>query len=826
MSRATYIQTNFTGGELSPRLDGRVDITKFKNGCRVVENMTILPHGGARKRSGSRFVIEQKNGTDDVYFIPFQYNVEQSYMLMFGPSYIWFFADGGIITHDAVSISTIGAYDPCEITTSTAHNLNNGDWIVITGVGGMFELNNRRFQVQNVTTNSFTLVGIDASGYTAFTSGGTISAIVELSSTYTTELDQITWAQSNDVLYLAHKDHPLRKIERTSDTLWTLSTVTSTTGPFRTVNGDRNFTMTPSVFSTTATGYGTYIVGTTMTLTTTENFFDDGHVGALFRLSEEGGGTGIQGAPVGTSNSLAVDDVYTANGNVYGVSAVSGASNWTNFTRVPEHESGTVRVEYKTTYFDADYLHPTYCVIRIDNVLSETSATATLVRYQMPESIATGGTSFWEEGAWSAYRGYPRAIAFHEGRLWFSGSISDPAVLWSSRSGSYEDFEDGPDDDDAIVYRIVSGSADVIRWLGPGRVLTAGSSIGEYAIAASNQNEALTPDNFKATPQTTYGTSNCQPIRVNQVVLYPQRNGLASNAAKKLREFAYSFQADAFDSTDLTVFSEHIFGAGINRLAYQLEPDSLIWACRTDGQLACCTYEPAQEVIAWDRHVLGGTNALVKTIGSSPGTNGDDIWMSVERTIDGETVRYVEYLLPHFDDDAAKEDGIFVDSSLSYSGSETTTISGLWHLRNEAVKVLNDGAVEELVVSSTGGLTLTSGAQKAHIGLSYKSVLETEDFEIGLKSGTAQSRAKRISQIYIRLINSLGGTYGPDSSSQEKFYYRTSANIHGTSAPLFSGLKEVDFHGGWEKYARVRIENNDPLPFHVTGITVEINVTG
>ncbi|NDB93719.1 MAG: hypothetical protein EB165_03615 [Euryarchaeota archaeon] len=824
MAKVTAIQTNFTGGELSPRLDGRVDITKYKNGCRVIQNMTVLPHGGARKRSGTRFVVEQKNGTDDVALIPFQYNVEQSYMLVFGNSYIWFCKDGGIITHDALSISSIGLFNPCQITTSTAHGLDNGDWIVLSGVGGTIELNNRRVQVQNVTANTFTLVDVDATGYTAYTTGGAVNPIVELATTYTSdEVAEISWAQSNDVLYLAHKDHPLRKVERSSNTLWTLSNVTSTTGPFRTVNSARDFTLTPSNFSTTATGYGTHIVGTTFTLTASEPLFDAGHVGAIFRLSEEGGGTGIQGAPVGTSKSLAVDDVYTANGNVYGVATVSGASNWTNFTRVPEHESGTVRVEYQATYFDADYLHPTYCVIRIDNVLSETVATAALVRYQMPETIVSGGTSFWEEGAWSAYRGYPRAIAFHEGRLWFSGSASDPAVLWSSRSGSYEDFEDGPDDDDAIVYRIVSGAADVVRWLSAGRVLTAGSSVGEFAIAASNQNEALTPDNFKATPQTTYGTSRCLPVRVNQVVLYPQRNGDPDNAAKKLREFAYSFQADAFDSTDLTVFSEHILGPGINRIAYQLEPDSLIWTCRTDGQLACCTYEPSQEVISWHRHV---TNGLVKAICAVPGGNGDDVWMSVERTIDGETVRYIEYLLPHFDDDADKSDGIFVDSSLSYSGSETDSINGLWHLRGQSVKINNNGAVEVGVVTSTGVLDLVNATAKAHIGLSYKAILETEDLEEGARAGTAQSRAKRISQIFIRLLNSLGGTYGPDADNQKKFIYRTGGDLHGTSPPLFSGLKEVDFNSGWDRFARVRLENEDPLPFHVTAIVVEINTTG
>ena len=84
MAKVTSIQSNFSGGELSPRLDGRPDIKKFGTGLRVCENFTVVPHGGARKRAGSQFVVEIA-ATDDIIPVPVQYNVEQSYMLLFGP---------------------------------------------------------------------------------------------------------------------------------------------------------------------------------------------------------------------------------------------------------------------------------------------------------------------------------------------------------------------------------------------------------------------------------------------------------------------------------------------------------------------------------------------------------------------------------------------------------------------------------------------------------------------------------------------------------------------------------------------------------------------
>jgi hypothetical protein len=855
MAKVQHITSAFVGGELTPRLDGRIDVKKYAQGLRHCENFQILPHGGARKRSGFSFVTAQKSATDDVIMVTFQYNVEQAYMLMFGPGYVWFFKDRGIITQSPVAVSAITQASPGAVTTSSAHGLTTGDRVVLLAVAGMTELNNRQFVITVTGPTSFTL-GIDTSGYDAYTAGGTVNDIVELATPYTAnDLAELAFSQTNDVLYIAHRAHPLRKISRLSHTSWTLSEPRLTTGPFRSINADRDRRITVSGFSTAATAYGTYAVGTTMTLTATASIFDAGMVGGLFKLAEEGGSTGIASAPVGDSTkNIEVGFVYTTGGNAYGIAAKTApVQTWAGYGRVPEHDAGIVRVNHTdgTNHFDSAFLHPTYCVVQVTGYTSATEITAEIVRYQMPASIATAGTSFWYEGAWSDYRGYPRALALYEQRLFLAGSESDPTVLWGSRSGSYEDFEDGPDDDDAILYRINAGSADVVRWLMSGRVLTAGTSMGEFAVSASNQNEALTPKNFKAAPQTTYGTSRCPPVRFNQSVLYPQRAGSTDNAALKVREFSYSFQADAFDSVDLTVFSEHITATGIDRMAFQTEPDSLIWARRLDGLAIACTYERAQEVVAWHRHSLGGTGSEFKTIAAIPGSSGDEVWASAkillgdELDIDDETgesildeagdllldeatetARYVVVSNAPFRDDGDKVDAKLLDFMLTYQGDATTTISGLHHLRGLEVKVLNEGAVETHTVDEDGRVTLAVATTKAHVGLPYTAILETQDLEGGAQAGTAQSRVKRISQIYLRLLNSLGGSYGPDADTQQTIYYRTGADVHGSSVPLFSGLKELDFKAGFERFARVRIEHADPLPFHVGGIVAELNVQG
>lgn len=823
--KVTSIQAAFVAGEISPRLDGRVDIAKYKNACRTLENMIVVPHGGVRKRSGSKFIIEQP-GLEDVAYIPFQFNIEQSYVLMFGHGYVWFFKDGGIITQTPLAITAITREAQCVLTVP-GHAYVIGDYVTIQGVTGMAEINNRRARVVGISGN-FVRLDVNSSAFTDYTANGTSAKIVSLTTPYTaSEVYDIQVAQSADVLYVVHPNHPIFKISRFSHTNWTLTELTFTTGPFRPINPDRNVRIQPSNFSSAALVYGTYPVGTICTLTLQgATLFTSGHVGALIRLTEDGGETGIASAPVGDSTrTLAAGNVYTFDSKIYGV-AGTDATNWQKFTRVPGHNAGRVRVQGDGKYFDSDFLHPGYCVLRITAVTSPTVVTAQIVRYQMPASVVTGGTSFFEEGSWSGYRGYPRATTFYEQRLWFAGVLSDPVVVWSSRSGAYEDMEDGPDDDDALIYRLTAGQSDVIRWLSGGRVLTAGSSQGEYVITASSQGEALTPKNVKAVLQTTYGTSQAQPIRVNQQVFYPQRAGVSTAAARKLRKFGYSLSSDAYESIDLTVFAEHITGTGFDRVAYQVEPESLVWTRRIDGTMAACTLEEAQEVIAWHRHILGG-NGKVKTFAVIPGEQGDDLWLSVERVINGQTRRYVEVLAPPFRPGIdAKDSARILDCALTYAGASTATISGLNHMEGERVTVLNNGSVERDLLVTGGRITLAHATTKAQIGYRIASVIETEDFEAGAQAGTAQSRYKRINKAFVRVLESLGGSVGPDAENMTDMQFRRALHPTDVSAPLYSGLVEVDFPGNWERGAVIRIEHEDPLPLFVTGVTFELNTTG
>jgi hypothetical protein len=829
VANVRHLISNFTAGEFSPRLYGRPDIAKYKNAVKTLENMTVVPHGGARKRPGTKFVVEVKDSDDPVRLVPFQYNTEQAYMLAFGPSYVWFCKDQGVITHVAQTVLSATQADPCVLEV-TAHGFTNGNFVHVTGVGGMHQINNRRFEVANTTTDTFELLGVDATGYDAFTTGGSVAEIVELATTYTAdEIDDLQFAQSADTLYIVHPNHPPAKITRTSHTAWTLVEVDILKGPFRTINTDADFTLTPSSFSESPTGYGTMQVGATFTLTASEDLFDAGHVDALFRLAESSTGeTGIGAPALGDgAKTIADNDSYTFDGKVYGITNLTGDTDWLLFNRVPSHDSGRVRIYGGTgtgVFFDSDYLHNGTCVIRITQVNSATVALAEIVHNQMPASIVTGSTSFWEEGAFSDYRGFPRAITFFEQRLFMAGTLANPQTVYASRTGLFEDFEDGADDDDALVLTVASGQVDVIRWLSAGRLLTCGTASGEFAIAGTTSNDALTPTNVRAVPQTNHGSSSAQPIRIGQIILYPQRSGDPDNAAKKLREFAYQYESDAFQSNDLTVFSEHITGDGIVQLAYQMDPDSIVWARRSDGKLAAMTYEREQQVVAWHLQEIAGTDAEVESIATIPGADGDEVWVESARTINGATRRHIEVMQPAMRASTEKADAFFLDSGLTYSGASTSSLTGLWHLEGESVDVLNNGSVERAHVVTNGAISLTNATTKATVGLRYTGVLETLDLEAGAQAGTAQSRKSRIGDVFIRLYRSLGGRIVGDHS--DEIEYRFPEDLMDASPPLFSGLKPVASPSGWEEERTLRFEHDEPLPFFVTGIVAEISTSG
>ena len=287
MARVAVQLTNFTGGELSPRLDGRNDLNKYASGCKTLENMIVYPHGSAARRSGTQFTAEVKDSSKKTRLIPFEFSTTQTYMMEFGNQYIRFYKDNGQILEGDKTISGATQANPVVIT-ATGHSYDNGDEISITGVAGMTELNNKRYLVANKTTNTFEITNIDGTningtGFTAYASGGVANRVFEISTPYlTAELFELKFAQSADVMYITHPNHEVEKLSRTGHTSWTLADVDFTDGPYL----DNNITATTLNPGSHTVGTGVAVVASATTGINGGSGFLATDVGRLIRFRD------------------------------------------------------------------------------------------------------------------------------------------------------------------------------------------------------------------------------------------------------------------------------------------------------------------------------------------------------------------------------------------------------------------------------------------------------------------------------------------------------------------------------------------------------------
>ena len=198
----------------------------------------------------------------------------------------------------------------------------------------------------------------------------------------------------------------------------------------------------------------------------------------------------------------------------------------------------------------------------------------------------------------------------------------------------------------------------------------------------------------------------------------------------------------------------------------------------------------------------------------------------MRRTINGATVRYVEYLDPGYQEGDAIEDAFYLDCGLTYDGAPADTISGLGHLEGETVRVLADGARHPDCVVTAGAITLQRDASVVHAGLAYASRYRSMRLEAGAADGTAQGRHKTISELVFRFVDTVGGTFGPDFNTLDEIAFRTAGDPMDQPIPPFTGDKSVTFHAGGTTDGLICFEHDEPLPCTLVAIFPRVRSTG
>nr|MBP6748428.1 hypothetical protein [Xanthomonadaceae bacterium] len=627
MSTVAPIQSNFNGGELSPAIEGRIDINKYTNGLQKMRGFVPLVQGPARRRSGTRFVGEVEDSTVRTWLFSFIFSDDAAFVLEFGNNVMRFYRN-----HARVIYSKPGNYNGATQYTQgslTFYTVDGNSYYCIKDSLG------------NLPTDPvyWYLLPSLPPIYEIPTPWATAD-LTKADGTFRLWLEQ-----SGDVVYISHPTIPTQKLIRVFTTGFILTPAPFKNGPFVGVNPDE-----------TRTVYASAETGTGITLTASAAIFDAGQIGSQMLIETKLSDTVPQWEP---GKVVAAGVTRRSDGSYY-LCAVAGTTG------------GSKPVHLEGSRYDGDpgaqwtYLHSGYGVVKITAIGGGgTTATADVLSRIPSQAVGVGNpTTRWSFAEFSAQLGYPSHCAFFRERLWLFRGVQ----AWASVASDFENFanRDGPDvtADMAISINFASDQINDIAWVAPANALLVGTVGNEFAISELSSSEPIGPANVQVNAQTAHGSRQGRPMRGNDSILFAQKSG------RKLREIRFSFESDGYATTDLTVLADHVTKGQIVQMAYQQEPHSIAWSACNNGELIGFTFNREQDVLGWHVHPIGGTAAAVESVACIPSPDGarDELWMIVKRTIGGVTKRYVEWMDRDFisSEGMTLNDAFFVDSGISY----------------------------------------------------------------------------------------------------------------------------------------------------------------
>lgn len=441
----------------------------------------------------------------------------------------------------------------------------------------------------------------------------------------------------------------------------------------------------------------------------------------------------------------------------------------------------------------------------------------------------------------ATYVGFNFTTIWVEGVAVTAATLGSNITIWLSKSGDYDAFEAGVNDDDSFSFEVPT--QDEIRWLGALESLLLGTAGGEWKIGSNKLDTPLTPTNFTIKQQTDYGSNQVQPIKVNSSLLY------VDYVSRKVREM--TFVSEKYEAPDLTALAEHITKNKITSFARQKNPDSVLWFTTSTGELLSMTYEREQNVLAWSKHIIGG-NPFVQCVCVLPGIPEDTIYLSCYRNLEGdivyyddeevlygtETVRdgigevvYIEKMAPR--DYGDIEDAYFLDCGLTVTNSPAaSTASGLSHIDGETVSVLADGVVMDDAVVEDGQISITKDgvaveAETVQVGLKFTYLVQPMRIVLGSSSGSSMGSVTRVNELVASFADTLGVSYGNSSASLYDIDFSDNRWENSSDkAGLFTGEVTLSMPGGFSVLNPIFISGDSPLPCILRCLIVRIDKTG
>lgn len=742
------VQYAFTGGELSPTLWGRTDLEKYDLGCSKAYNMFVDYRGGLSSRTGLEYAVEVTNPEDTTRIFSFDFGVDiaNTYILVFGDTYLRFIQDGGYVLEDAVSITGATAADP-GVITAASHGYTTGDLVFIDAVEGMTELNNRLFVITVLSTDTFSLqevyddtLDVDTSAYTAYTSGGDVYRVYTVTTPYAEgDLDSLVLEQRRDTVICTHPDYAPQELVRSGATDWAIGDLTIASS-----------VATPENLSGSASGAGSATVGYVITtiidgeeslptrmevLTSIVNFtteegqvvltwdsVDDADYYRIYRTTVNPASTAVQGAeitgyigvayaPTFTDGNIVPDFADTppefydpfADGAIEHINITAGGSGY-------DQDTAEVSITGDGSGFEGyPIVDNSGAIVGVYILQAGSGYTTATVSF-------TGGSSATATATIGAASGNnPRTSKIFQQRQIFGGTDNSPLGVWGSKPGSYRNFDSSLilTDGDSYEFDLDAERVNPIRYfIALQRNLIAFTGSGVWNITGGDD-VAVTPLNVNAEAQTYIGSDDVKPIAIDNDILYVQKeNGV-------VRALAYNRVSDIYTGVDRSLFSNHFFTKQrtIVRWAWAQTPFYLIWCVRSDGRILTMTWIKEQEVYGWTQHE---TQGLAKDVASIE-ENGQNIpYFVIQREVNSNTRKFIERITRREGDNA--EDYMCFDAGYSTgptaqdgtasasaaTGTVTVTVSGATPFTSADVGSdirINNGRIRITAYSSSTEVT-------------------------------------------------------------------------------------------------------------------------
>ena len=835
--------TNFAGGLLSKKLFGRVDLATYPIGKSISRNFIGEVQGPDTYRPGSRYAIPTRLNAL-AYYIPFVFNDAQAYDLAFSAGKFRIFSQGGVITEDAKVITDIDI--TTGIVTSGTHGYVTGDQILIYDVVGTTELNEKYYLVVRIDADTYTLEdldgdAIDMTAFTAYVSGGSTERVYEVDTPYAEEdIPSLKYAQKADLMYIVSPYYEPRKLIRSGETDWTLSTFTRTEDPF-TVAITGATQANPCVVTATAHGlltedlveiYGVvgmtelngntysvvYLTDDTFSLKDPDTLADidsSGYAayssgGYLFKQGNMPGAVAFYGGRLfygGTNTdpetffgSMAPDD--------------DGASRFDNFTVGSDAEDSVV-FPIASQNNTADRI---FWFAGTSKFLAIGTYGGVYKAYGATEAAPISGTDITVQSV--DFYGVQDMLPIRLGTSLFyvqRGGLILNRFAYNLLEDSYSS-EDLNILSDEVTYpgvnrlAIQQGKINILWLVRDDGVLLGMSTKEQEKIAAWHTH-------YLGGTDTKVISIGGEPSSTNSDSLWLVVERTIDGVTRRYHEY---FAPDDVlpEEEDFYTGDEDADRDAFEKRQYEVSKQIV----RVDSALSLDTTRT--ETITPDA-VTG--DAVTFTAGSAMFTASDVGRRIIKKYLTGfesgvaEITAYVSTtevtckILEDFDSaDTIASGGWYLT---------VTEISGLEHLEGEEVAIVTDGALHPAQTVTDGAVTLDTSATVVHVGLGYRGWIRTMPLESRSLSGSSMAMTSTINRVGVLFRHTLGTYFGTNPYRMEQVITRTTNDRTGQPPPLFTGMMEIRIPDGYDPEKFVNVMQEDPLPCTIQALIPFTDVT-